>query len=277
MGTIATSRTRVINVKDQFNSTNQVGKAWASHHNLNQFTKRYGTRNTTAWPNTAWTTYTTKEGQNSQTVGETAGLHCSDCHLNEANAHGSRNTWYMLSNASGADTAFTNSGTSTSTDICSKCHAPAAYGEGGTVTLARTEAHTGTCARVDGAAMASNFGAALGFTSTATVHPIACLLCHGGLEPGMIHGTNSTYEPYNSAPDGTGVSKRYRFMGTGGSMRWYSPTGAVFPNNTSDALWEGTSTFGCYTVTGADMYGGCTQHNTGRNGFTSNRARPLAY
>jgi predicted CxxxxCH...CXXCH cytochrome family protein len=276
------SRTRVIDVKGQFNSTNQAGKAWASHHNLNQFTKRYSTNNTTHLPNTAWTNYTTKEGKvlNSGAAdsGVVAGFHCSDCHLNEVNAHGSRNTWYMLSNASGADAAFTNSGYPTSTDICMKCHNPQAYGEAGTssTTAPRTDAHDGDCGRVDGDQVFSNRGASIGY-GPATPHNIACLLCHGGLEPGMIHGTNSTYEPWDPTPDGTGVSKRFRFMGTGGSMRWYSPNGAAFPDNTSDALWEASTQYGCYTLSSADTYGACTQHSGGRNGNAVNRARPLEY
>jgi hypothetical protein len=276
------SRTRVIDVKGQFNSTNQAGKAWASHHNLNQFTKRYSTNNTTHLPNTAWTNYTTKEGKvlNSGAAdsGVVAGFHCSDCHLNEVNAHGSRNTWYMLSNASGADAAFTNSGYPTSTDICMKCHNPQAYGEAGTssTTAPRTDAHDGDCGRVDGDQVFSNRGASIGY-GPATPHNIACLLCHGGLEPGMIHGTNSTYEPWDPTPDGTGVSKRFRFMGTGGSMRWYSPNGAAFPDNTSDALWEASTQYGCYTLGSADTYGACTQHSGGRNGNAVNRARPLEY
>jgi hypothetical protein len=280
-GTLATSRTRVINVKDQFNSTNQTGKAWASHHNLNQFTKRYSTRDATHWPNPAWTTYTTKEGQNIQMVGETAGLHCSDCHLNEANAHGSRNTWYMLSDINGTDTAFTNVGYTTSTDICSKCHSRTTYGMGNSDgTNSRTDAHNGAGARCDNIAWDKVPGFAyIGYDSVGQDSHLSCLGCHGGLEPGMIHGTNSTYEPWDPTPEGAGVTKRFRFMGTGGSMRWYSPTGAAFTADTpaSDGNWEGTNTFGCYTIGSADTYGACTNHGTGRAGSTPNRARPLQY
>jgi hypothetical protein len=267
---------RVIDVKSQFNSTNQTGKAWASHHNLNQFTKRYATRSPSFWPNPAWTTYTTKEGQNIQTAGETAGLHCSDCHLNEANAHGSRNTWYMLSDMNGSDTAFNRVGYSDSTDICVKCHARTTYGMGNTDgTNSRTDAHNGAGARCDNIGWDNEAGFAyLGYDETGQDNHLSCLGCHGGLEPGMIHGTNATYEPWDPTPDGTGVSKRYRFMGTGGSMRWYSPTGAAF---TADADWEGSSTFGCYTISSADTWGSCTNHGTGRSGSTPNRSRPLQY
>ncbi len=265
---------KVINIKDKFNSTNQTGKNWASHHNLRQYTKRYSTRNTTYWPNAAWTTYTTKEGQNIQTAGETAGLHCSDCHLNEVNAHGTRNTWYMLSDSSGNDAAFTNTGTTTSTDICSKCHAATTYGEGNTSTASRVPAHNQSGQRCNNIAGGDEDGfAKLGWTGGAgnSANQLPCLGCHGGLEPGMIHGTNNNYNPWKSA---TWTSKMYRFMGTGGSMRWYSPNGTGTGNDTS---WEGTSTYGCYTISSADTFGTCTNHGTGRAGNAPNRARPLEY
>jgi predicted CxxxxCH...CXXCH cytochrome family protein len=266
------NQTAPTDVRGQFNFGDETGKAWASHHNLNQFTKRYSTRNTTAWPNAAFTTYTTKEGQNIQTVGETAGLHCSDCHLNEANAHGSRNSWYMLSNSDGIDALFTNVGTMTSTDICSKCHAPTTYGEANSSTASRTSGHdqTGRCNNIAG-------GDEPGFATIGWdgggIDQLSCLGCHGGLQPGMIHGTNDTYNPYK----GAGSSPMYRFMGTGGSMRWYSPTGAASPSDPGG--WEGTTQPGCYTIGSADTFGQCTDHGTGvtNNKFFANRARPLEY
>lgn len=264
----------VLDVRGQFNYQNLTGKNWASHHNLRQFTKRYNTRNTTAWPNAAWTTYTTKEGQNIQTAGETAGLHCSDCHLNEVNAHGTRNTFYMLSDASGNDASFTNIGLTNSTDICSKCHAATTYGEGNSSTASRTTAHGQSGGRCDNIAGGDVDGLAkLGWTGgTANAdNQLSCLGCHGGMAFGMIHGTNSTYNPWKST---TWTSKRYRFMGGGGSMRWYSPNGTGTGNDTS---WEGTSGIGCYTIGAADNFGTCTNHSTGRTGANSNRSRPLEY
>ncbi len=258
-------------MRGQFNFGNAAGSAWASHHNLNQFDKRYGTRNTAAWPNAAFTTYTTKEGANLQTAGETAGFHCSDCHLNEANAHGSRNSWYMLSNSSGADAVFTNVGTTTATDICSKCHAPTTYGVSNSSTSARTTAHdqSGRCNNI--AAGDVDGFAGLGWDGlTDGNDQLTCLGCHGGLQPGMIHGTNGTYNPWN----GGNAEPMYRFMGTGGSMRWYSPTGDVNPG---DAGWENNTDPGCYTVGSADTFGQCKKHGGGTGGISANRKRNLDY
>jgi hypothetical protein len=214
----------------------------------------------------------TKEGvtMNSATGGTLAGLHCSDCHLNEANAHGSRSSWYMLSNSTGADASFNNAGLTTATDICSKCHAPTVYGKTAG-TQSRTAAHDGDCARIDSAGGEySNSGAILGRNTAGAKGEISCLLCHGGLAPGMIHGTNGSYNPWNTTP----ASRQFRFMGTGGSMRFYSPVGAAI---TGDASWEGTGTYGCYTIAAADTFGGCIQHDAGRAGSTQNYTRPLQY
>jgi predicted CxxxxCH...CXXCH cytochrome family protein len=275
------SNARVIDVKSQFNSTNQTGKSWASHHNLNQFTKRYTTRNTSAWPDAAWTTYTTKEGDNIRTTGETTGLHCSDCHLNESNAHGTRNTWYMLSDSSGNDTLFADAGYTGATDICVKCHAASSYGMGNTSTASRVTGHNSSGARCNkiGADEKDGF-AQLGYisgTGGTTQDQLPCLGCHGGVEPGMIHGTNLTYRAYDPSGGDSGTFvPRYRFMGTGGSMRWYSPDHLHSP---TDADWEGTAQPGCYTIGSADTWGSCDQHGGGKTdgGFVANRSRPLQY
>lgn len=266
----------VKDIRGQFNSKNIVGKGWASHHNLNIFQKRYSTRNTTAWPDAAWTTYTTKEGQNIRTAGETAGLHCSDCHLNEVNAHGSLNTFYMLSDSAGNDAAFTNVGTTSSTDICSKCHANTTYGEGNTSTASRTQSHNQNGARCNNISNADNKGlSTLGSTSEITAKSgntdLTCLGCHGGITFGGIHGQNNAYQPGKT---GAWVPT-YRFMGTGGSMRWYSPDKATSP---TDADWESaTATPGCYTISADDSFGGCTQHGGFGSDKAVNRGRPLEY
>ncbi len=273
----ARANSGVVDVRGQFNYQNLTGKNWASHHNLRQFTKRYSTRNTTYWPNAAWTTYTTKEGQNIQTAGEIAGLHCSDCHLNEANAHGTRNTPYILSDMNGNDTTYQNPGYTNGTDICFKCHNRAVYGGGNSDTgNSRTRAHNQSGARCNNWWSSQNKGVAtMGSTSQITNNSgttnLPCLGCHGGMSFGMIHGTNSTYNPGKST---TWTSKRYRFMGSGGSMRWYSPNNSTTGNDTS---WEGTSNIGCYTINAVDAYGGCTQHGGGFQNVAANRARPLEY
>jgi predicted CxxxxCH...CXXCH cytochrome family protein len=271
---------KIINVKSQFNSDNLAGSSFASHHNLNQFTKRYTTK---AIATGAWAAYTTKDGVllNSTTTGvggEVAGLHCADCHLNETNAHGSRNTWYMLaSSAAGSygdyDVAFTNLGTSTSTDVCGRCHAGATYGySGGSSTNSRTSAHQ-ACTRLgDFTGSLLRLGSA--YSGSYTTPQIPCLGCHGGngatnLGPGLIHGTNETYKPLNS----TGTSKMYRFMGSGATYRYYSP------NNTSTASsWNTATTGQCYNLNpiGADTWGACTNH-TGDKTVTNKAGRALDY
>ncbi len=269
----------VIDVRGQFNSQSLIGKGWASHHNLNIFEKRYK-NNTTNWPTSLWTTYTTKEGKTLNSgapdSGSAAGLHCSDCHLNEVNAHGSQNTFYMLSNSSGADAAFTNVGLTNSTDICSKCHLNTAYGEGNSSTATRVKHNQSRC---DNAAGADNKGiASLGSTSqiinNSGTTQLSCLGCHGGTgggeDFGKIHGMNDKYRPWNST---TSLTKRYRFIG-GGSWNYYSPNAS---GTVTDASWEGTSQPGCYTISAATTFGGCTQHSGGKTdgSFTSQRSRPL--
>lgn len=273
----ARANSGVKDIRGMFNSQSLVGKGWASHHNLNIFEKRYSARNATAWPDAAWTTWTTREGQSIRTAGESAGLHCSDCHLNEINAHGSATTYYMLSNNAGNDTAFTNVGKNTATDICSKCHANTTYGEGNTSTASRTQSHNQNGRKCSNISNADNRGpATLGSTTEITATKgytdLTCLGCHGGITFGGIHGQNNAYQPGKT---GAGVPT-YRFMGTGGSMRWYSPDAAINP---TDADWESsTATPGCYTISAVDNFGGCTEHG---NSFDSdrpvNRGRPLQY
>lgn len=252
-GTLGTFRTttygRVLNVKDQFNSTNQTGQNWASHHNLNQFTKRYGTRNTTYFPNNIFVNVTLKEG-NLQTLGETIGLHCSDCHLNETNAHGALNSRFMLQDSSGGDTNWSGaSATDGGTHVCYKCHAATAYDEAST--SGRFD-HSQDAARTMNQ-MTSPLG-------------IVCFNCHGGYSSGQqgalgaIHGTNETYVPGGA----TATSKRYRFM-SGSVMRFYRPA-ATGTTDITDANWTSTSTANsCYTVAGDDTWSaGCSQHSGGR-------------
>lgn len=257
LSTLRATFNKVLNVKDQFNSGNQPGTGWASHHNLNQFQKRYSSRNSTAWGNTAWVNTTTKEGVNLQTAGETAGLHCSDCHLNEVNAHGSRSSWYMLQDKTGADAAWTNSMTGTMN--CFKCHSNTDYGSTGT---GSRFTHSG--------GDINNFG-----DPTQNNMNIACLNCHGGYTEststgfGAIHGNNDTYTTAG------GTTKRYRFM-SGAAGRYFYPTASLggAPN------WETSTDYGCYTVTAADNWGSCTKHAGGALGSSKNatrRTRALVY
>ena len=87
----------------------------------------------------------------------------------------------------------------------------------------------------------------------------------------MIHGTNSTYVPGGA----TASEPRYRFMGTGGSMRYYNPadTGDV-----ADTDWEGTTAdVSCYTIGAADTFGACDQHTSAVTPGPATRSRPLDY
>jgi hypothetical protein len=303
---------KVINVKDQFNSGNAYGKGWASHHNLNQFKLRYETsagvkttNSITEWPAGAWTppdatpaagevgmTWEGKQlNSGASDTGFAVGLHCSDCHLNESNAHGTRSTWYMLQDKTGTDNPFSATGTSTSTEVCAKCHNPATYGEGSTTTTSgysRVQAHDGTNGRCNNIAGGDQDGfATLGWTGgTGAGNQLPCLGCHGGyggpsnsnadgtsptnVGPGLIHGTNAAYKPYN----GAGYSRMYRFMGTGGSYRYYSPTAAASP--TDPTSWESTGTTGCYTIGAVDQYGTCAKHS-GVSPAAPNRTRKLQY
>jgi hypothetical protein len=241
---------RVVNVRDQFNSTNQVGRNWASHHNLNQFTKRYSTRNTSAFPNSIFTAVAV-DGGNLQVLGETAGLHCGDCHLNEANAHGAANSRYMLQDSSGNDTAWNGASLDNGgTHVCYKCHVAAAYtnssSDMGRFDHWKDEART--------------------LTTILSPMGIICFNCHGGYSSrpegalGAIHGTNEDYVPGGS----TVTTKRYRFM-SGSAMRFYRPA----PKGSSDITdtdWEITSTANsCYTIGATDDWsgGGCAQHSAG--------------
>ncbi len=265
--TVKAQRTRVVDVKSQFNTGNAPGKSFASHHNLNQFTKRY----TSAFlPTGTWTAGTvTMEGKTINTERELAGLHCSDCHLNESNAHGSRSTWFMLSDKSGADAATTGGGTVSSTTICSKCHAAGVYENTGTGTGSNTAAHQ-ACAKW--AIYSGPGGAFAHLTSTdGTVAPdINCLGCHGGFGLGSIHGTNGSYQVFTTGS----TTKMYRFMGTGASYRYYSPTTTA--TVTDPTTWNTAGTGTCYLINSStDTWGGCTSHQGGKN--PTRGARTLEY
>ena len=259
-------------MKGQFNVTNATGSSWASHHNLNIYTLRY-TGVSSGWPLGAWTGYTTKKGEVISSVREQAGLHCSDCHLNEVNAHGSANAWYMLANE---DIATDPNGTAvvtptaatagdqaaTDKNLCFRCHAAATYAIiTGSGTNSRTDAHNNECNRIDAAgeyAFANQCTGCHGSWSESTP---------GGL--GSIHGNNDTYTPTAA---GT-ATKRYRFM-SGGGNRFYDPTDGAF---TADTDWEANTDVGCYTIGTADSFSTCTGHTGGKTVSASGRTRALDY
>jgi predicted CxxxxCH...CXXCH cytochrome family protein len=281
----------LVDVKGQFNYRNfaaATGKQWASHHNLNQFNKRYSTNQTGQLPAAAWEAYTTKEGVNLNTgASTTAGLHCSDCHLNEVNAHGARNSWYMASDRAGADAAGTATGLTTSTEHCVKCHSRLTYGEGAAGTSSRVNAHESGCGNIQGDT--SYTGDVIAFIGSggggsAHIEQFPCLGCHGGRDFGEIHGMNKRYRVASGATDTTPtatIMKRYRFM-SGAAMRYYSPTGTDTPAD--PAGWQGAAAtnYGCYTVSSNTLglpdttWGSCNNH-TALVTDSVNRVRNLEY
>lgn len=243
---------RVLNVRDQFNTINSTGTTgYASHHNLNQYAKRYATKNTTYWPAAAWGTATTMDGA---ALGENVGLHCSDCHLNEANAHGSRNTPYMLQTNAGTDATWTNALNlgNTSTTVCYKCHSINTYAAAGSAVLSSRFPHDNG----DTGNLGDNYNP----------FSINCINCHGGYTKqawgglGAIHGTNDSWGQ-GGDPNGTSGTqvKRYRFL-NGAAGRYFYPTTNL---TTTDINWETNTRWGCYTLAAGDIWDTptCTKHN----------------
>jgi len=240
-----------LDVRGQFNYQNLVGSAWASHHNLNQFSnKRYtATYATTYSTRGGWTANTTKDGA---TLGWATGLHCSDCHLNEANAHGSRSTPRMLMTSAGTDATYTyDASSSTSTLVCFRCHLNTVYAGNATDTTKARLQHQS----LDPKPMGTGYSADTRAVAT-------CLNCHGGQTVGSIHGNNRSITPMGGT-----ATKAYRFMY--GSELGYG--------SMSDANWANTTQPSCYTSSGT-WGGSCSSHNggtsTGRIGAPQ-YSRPL--
>jgi|GEM_PF-3102858 len=267
-------------VRGQFNSQGLSGKGWASHHNLNIFPKRYWTNNTTYLPTAVWTDYVTKEGQrlNDPAVGVLAGLHCSDCHLNETNAHGSVNTRYILSDMNGNDAKYTDGVFTTATHVCAKCHNRNVYAQQNATNASSSQfPHTDMCPNPADPTdpdypTATHLGnrSSTGDGSSGYGSNLPCLACHGGVDFGAIHGSNAKYIPGGQQ----GITKRYRFM-SGGAMRFFRP-GSTTP--VTDSTWEESGTAGitCYTIGASDNFGSCTQHSRGRS-ENQTRQRLLEY
>jgi predicted CxxxxCH...CXXCH cytochrome family protein len=238
-----------LNVKSQFNSGNAVGSAYASHHNLNIYTKRY----TAAYA----TGNSTKGGWTGTSVDGVAmtwdtGLHCSDCHLNESNAHGARSATRMLRDKNGADAAATNTNDGTATFVCYRCHLSTVYNYSNVTVTGKARIEHDSLDNVP-------------FTAGSYAdNGIVCLNCHkgGGVnDTGGIHGNNRSITTLTQ-----GATKSYRFM-----------FGAQLGYNISDANWSTTTAPTCYTAS-STWGGSCTKHDgsagTGRIG-TPNYSRPL--
>jgi len=185
---------------------------------------------------------------------DTSVMGCADCHTTDGangdagNAHGA-DSEYLLKDAAGGATEGTYAGTSY---VCWRCHASAMYfgGTGHTGNAGDYQDKTallGT-ARVSDGKGSNRFG-------------IACINCHGGGEFGGIHGTSTTFA--TGEDGGAGTRQAYRFT-NGASLRFYDPLG-----------WTGTGAT-CFTLSTADAWGGCTQHNRGTS-RTKLFSRPLSY
>ncbi|QXE90541.1 Ig-like domain-containing protein [Geomonas subterranea] len=238
-----------LNVKSQFNSGNAVGSAYASHHNLNIYTKRYTATYASTYATRGGWTGTSKDG-----VAMTwdTGLHCSDCHLNESNAHGARNATRMLQDKNGADAAATNTNDGTATFVCYRCHLSTVYNYANVTVTGK--------ARIEH----SSFDNVPWGAGTYNDHGIVCFNCHmgGGVNNiGGIHGNNRSITTLTQ-----GATKSYRFI-----------YGAELGLNISDANWSTTTAPTCYTAS-STWGGACNKHDgsagTGRMG-TPNYARPL--
>ena len=242
-----------LDVRGQFNYQNLVGSAWASHHNLNQFSnKRYTATYASTYSTRGGFTGTSKDNA---AMGWATGLHCSDCHLNEANAHGSRNTPRMLMTSAGTDAAYTYTADSSSNNlVCFRCHLNTVYALNATDTTKARLAHQDLDPKPFGTGYSAD-----------TRDVATCLNCHGGGSNGGIHGNNRSISA--NATMGVSATKAYRFMY--GSELGYGTM--------SDANWANTTQPSCYTSSGT--WGGtCASHNggtsTGRIGAPK-YSRPL--
>ncbi|WP_236019115.1 Ig-like domain-containing protein [Geomonas propionica] len=238
-----------LNVKSQFNSGNAVGSAYASHHNLNIYTKRYTATYASTYATRGGWTGSSKDGV---AVTWDTGLHCSDCHLNESNAHGARNATRMLQDKNGADAAASNASDGSATFVCYRCHLSTVYNNSNVTVTGK--------ARIEH----SSFDNMPWTVGSYNDHGIICLNCHmgGGVNSiGGIHGNNRSITTLTQ-----GATKSYRFI-----------YGGELGLNISEANWSTTTAPTCYTAS-STWGGACNKHDgsagTGRIG-TPTYARPL--
>jgi len=258
-----TTRTRVIDVRTQFNA-GSGGAGTGYNGNPSQHAvlgARYSTNNA-SWTAAAWTTHTLRNGTAMTTVRETGRLHCSDCHLNETNAHGATNAWFMLLNGTAndwtSDAANQGSGLgapSAALTVCYKCHSSTTYGTTGT-TPSRFNHNQDS-----GHTLANGDQPRLG---------VQCLNCHAGDTFGGIHGVSGTYAPATPTfpPSGTTYT-RYRFLP--GAWMQYKPGTA---GNDTDFSTNTAGT--CYFPASSTM-SACTSHSGGTKSATNNYGRAVKY
>jgi hypothetical protein len=251
-----TTRTRVIDVKSQFDTANP------SHHAVRG--ARYSSINSN-WTSSTWTSHTLRNGDIMNVVRETGTLHCADCHLTENNAHGAQNAWHMLQSGTPDDNttdyAMTNAsfGTTAAT-VCWKCHSSSVYTPNSPSSGSRFT-HSGDTSW-DVAYAASSNGANLGPT---------CLTCHGGDGFGHIHGRGSATDGDNGTyTAGSGTYGKYRFM-PGAWMQWKPGS------SNNDNAWTETSGSTCYFPSSASAWSNCTNHQGGSSGSSANYGRATTY
>jgi hypothetical protein len=209
----------------------------------------------------------TDENSNPQ-WNDTSVMSCADCHTTDGangsagNAHGS-DSEYLLKDVDGLATEGDHDNL---TYICYRCHASGRYQGGAGHTASSSDWQDkvtleGVERRDDG--------------KGSNIFGMACTNCHGGTGPdkagnvmwGTIHGSSEVLGVTMNGGAAGDRREAYRFM-NGASLRYYDPQG-----------WTGT-TVTCYTLTGADDWGGCTQHDkAGGQNFTGGKPlqRPLAY
>jgi hypothetical protein len=249
-----TTRTRVVDVKSQYNTGNP------SHHAV--LGARYSTTDAD-WVSGTWTTHTLRDtslpgGGVMNVVRETATLHCSDCHLSETNAHGAVNAWHMLLNGTPDDYASDEvmtgeSMSNTASVVCYKCHNSSVY------------THD-----EDGKWQNGTYGDRT--ADSAHLGP-GCLLCHAGDGFGRIHGRGSATDGDDGTYSAGGTYSKYRFM-PGAWMKW-SPGGA----SGTDSDWD-TSNAGatCYFPASTETtWNSCNTHDGSTRGSSTNYDRARTY
>jgi len=277
------TRTRVIDVKSQFNPGTYKWNAdgsmpgaftganydgLPSQHNV--LGPRYMDITSTPLPSSTWTGHTTRYGQIMSTARETARLHCSDCHLNETNAHGAANSWHMLLNSALGD--FTSDTAPVADDdsyvVCYKCHNSAVYAD--VPSTAARWSHDR-----DGNPWGKSYGLDGSFFGP------ACLLCHSGDGFGHIHGRgsstdgdgNNTFNSTYTPAGGTGTYTKQRFM-PGGWMQWKPSNN----NPGDDTDWNTTTTAANCYFPASENWSNCSHHAGGTGGTSStNYGRATKY
>jgi hypothetical protein len=219
---------------------------------------------------------------------DTSVMGCADCHTTDGsngdvgNAHGAESE-YLLKNADGTAPADpTGEGAyDNGTYVCFKCHDQAQYDTTHTGGNSSDFQHSAdqVGAGTNNPPNRTDFGTN---NDGGSYTGIACMNCHGGAPGdkgteqalntpeayikgfGRIHGTSSVFFV---GSQGSGERKSYRFT-NGGSLRYYDP-----------GTWNSSgrqSSLSCFTLGGADDWGGCVHHGSAGSGERQ-IPRPMTY